>query len=94
MYIPPVPLNYTVMILNTNARHNAGRFAFIYLPGEILFQLTKVNKHMIFVYKSVSYNYSNFASLRLENTIVNKTGYSNETIQFINYSINEIILLD
>lgn len=42
MHIPPCPLNYTVMILNTNARHNTGRFAFIYFPGEIQFQLTKV----------------------------------------------------
>lgn len=61
MHIPPCPLNYTVMILNTNARHNTGRFAFIYFPGEIQFQLTKVNKLMIFDYKSISYNYSIFA---------------------------------
>jgi hypothetical protein len=34
----------TKTIFNTNARHTAGRFAFSCFPGEILSELTKVNK--------------------------------------------------
>lgn len=37
------PLNRKT-ILNTNARHIAGRFAFCYFPQQMLSGLTKVNK--------------------------------------------------
>lgn len=43
MYPPPT----TNTILNTNARHTAGRFAYYHFPEEILQELTKVNKHGI-----------------------------------------------
>ena len=70
---PPGTINSDmILIYNVNARHRAGRFAFIYFPGEILFQLTKVNKHAICYYKSISYDDVVFAFLWLENTIVNK----------------------
>ncbi len=92
MYPPPnskIPFGH-----HTNARHIAGRFAFIYFPEVILFRLTKVNKPSVSLYKPISCACAISAFSRLENAKVNKMGYSIETKQSISHSINKINLLD
>lgn len=56
---PPTHITNKLAVTHSiNARHTAGRFAFVFLPGVIPFQLTKVNKCILYSYKPASYIYT------------------------------------
>jgi hypothetical protein len=93
-YPPPDITNKITLAHHTNARHTAGRFAFIYFPDAIRFWLTKVNNYAICDYKPISCEHVVFAIPMPENSKVNKMGYSFETKQSFSYSIDKINLLD